>query len=112
MPIETEVLKEGFDLPMNFIIEFEFKLTESNNFESDEEQFIFQGSERFTYCVIGIFCFVFSPKVTNINDALGIKDGMAGSRMPLLSTRKGTQHDIQLSGKIHLRIIPYYTTKS
>ena len=62
MPIETKVLIEGFDLPMNFIIEFEFKLTESNHFELDEEQFIFQGSERFTCYVIGIFCFDFFSK--------------------------------------------------
>ena len=67
IPVETKVLKEGFDLPMNFIIEFEFKLTETNSFESDEEQFIFQGSERFTYykytiSVIGIFCFYFFSK--------------------------------------------------
>jgi len=48
---------------------------------------------------------IFSPKVTNINDALGIKDGMAGSRLPLLQTLKGRKHDVQLSGKLHLRII-------
>ena len=61
MPIETKVLKEGFDLPMNFIIEFEFKLTETNNL-ADNEQYIFQGSERFTCYVIGIFCFDFFSK--------------------------------------------------
>ena len=44
--IESKTLVEGFDLPMSFIIEFEFQLTQPNNFE--EDQIIFQGERRFT----------------------------------------------------------------
>lgn len=43
VPIETKSLAEGFDLPMNFIIEFEFQLTEFNNINTEETQIIFLG---------------------------------------------------------------------
>ena len=46
VPIESKTLVEGFDLPMSFIIEFEFQLTQPSNFE--EDQIIFQGERRFT----------------------------------------------------------------
>ena len=46
VPIESKTLVEGFNLPMSFIIEFEFQLTQPNNFE--EDQIIFQGERRFT----------------------------------------------------------------
>ena len=60
VPIESKNLGQVFDLPMSFIIEFEFQLTESYNI--DEEQIIFQGKGRFTGCSASICFLSFSKK--------------------------------------------------
>ena len=51
--IESKTLVEDFDLPMNFIIEFEFRLSESNNIDND--QILVQGEERLTDCIASIY---------------------------------------------------------
>ena len=53
MPIETKTLVESFDLPMNFIIEFEFQITNPNYI--GEEQIIFEGRGKFSDYATSIY---------------------------------------------------------
>ena len=62
MPIESNNLGQVFDLPMSFIIEFEFQITESYNI--NEAQIIFQGKGRFNNCIASIRFLSFSKSYT------------------------------------------------